>query len=490
MVDDSLVLITRSSRWRSLSVSFILVLLAGVGYCFPLYSDVLMTALGMSRSQLTLVPALLNVGGGLVAPAGLCITKLGLRTAILVAGGLITVGYVGMYTISTSESVQSLLGDLGLVTVAYVLAFVMGHGSGWLDCIGVTANTTNYPAAKGQVTGITKCIFGLAAPTVTLLFTTLHGAEGSPLTFLLLVAFMVLLIIPLASLLVAFDPTPCPSAAVCDHIFSQVNILGLTLALLQIVDFFLGVPKWLSLLMVVSLFALMIALPVRAERHLSPTEYTSISPAARTSNSYYYIGTAPLKSALFWAAFVGLSAAFGGGLAFINNQAQLIPSDIPDRGRVVGALLTVVTATSAASRVLTGWVADRSRLLPRPGYVIILIITMAAAFTLLSRSSTVRNLFICGPMIGFCFGGMWALTPPLCVDLFGDHHLPLVYSSMRGTLLVGALLISSATTSIFYTPEELYSRSFSAITVILLVAGLLPWLWIFLKTRTWYSAAF
>ncbi|KAF4745196.1 hypothetical protein FOZ63_021054, partial [Perkinsus olseni] len=158
--------------------------------------------------------------------------------------------------------------------------------------------------------------------------------------------------------------------------------------------------------------------------------------------------------------------------------------------RVVGALLTVVTATSAASRVLTGWVADRSRLLPRPGYVIILIITMAAAFTLLSRSTTVRNLFICGPMIGFCFGGMWALCPPLCVDLFGDHHLPLVYSSMRGTLLVGALLISSATMSIFYTPEHLYSRSFSAITVILLVAGLLPWLWIFLKTRTWYSAAF
>ncbi|KAF4745195.1 hypothetical protein FOZ63_021054, partial [Perkinsus olseni] len=167
--------------------------------------------------------------------------------------------------------------------------------------------------------------------------------------------------------------------------------------------------------------------------------------------------------------------------------------------RVVGALLTVVTATSAASRVLTGWVADRSRLLPRPGYVIILIITMAAAFTLLSRSTTVRNLFICGPMIGFCFGGMWALCPPLCVDLFGDHHLPLVYSSMRGTLLVGkpcplpmvtdllpgALLISSATMSIFYTPEHLYSRSFSAITVILLVAGLLPWLWIFLKTRTW-----
>ncbi|KAF4691339.1 hypothetical protein FOZ60_015745 [Perkinsus olseni] len=332
-------------------MSFILVLLAGVGYCFPLYSDALMTALGMSRSQLTLVPALLNVGGGLVAPAGLCITKLGLRTAILAAGGLITVGYVGMYTISTSESVQSLLGDLGLVTGSLL-----------------TANTTNYPSAKGQVTGITKCIFGLAAPTVTLLFVTLHGAEGSPLTFLLL-----------------------------------VNVLGLTLALLQLVDFFLGVPKWLSLLMVVSLFALMIALPVRAERHLSPTEYTSISPAPRTSNSYYYIGTAPLKSALFWAAFVGLSAAFGGGLAFINNQAQLIPSDIPDRSRVVGALLTVVTATSAASRVLTGWVADRSRLLPRPGYVIILIITMAAAFTLLSRSTTVRNLFICGPMIGVLF---------------------------------------------------------------------------------------
>ncbi|EEQ98056.1 hypothetical protein Pmar_PMAR016134 [Perkinsus marinus ATCC 50983] len=271
-------------------MSFVLVLLAGIGYCFPLYSDALMHALGMSRSQLTLVPALLNVGGGLVTPAGFCITTWGLKIAIMIAGILMIVGYLGMYTISTVTAVQSVLGDLGLVAVAYLLAFTMGHGSGWLDCIAVTANTTNYPTAKGQATGITKCIFGVAAPTITLLFITFNGTQSD-------------------------------------------------------------------------------TYPLRAERLVNnPSEYAAISPAMARSDFLYY--------------YSGLSAAYGGGLAFINNQAQIIPSaDTTDRAHIVGALLTTVTATSAASRVITGWAADRLTFLSRPGYVVLLIAMMAAAFT-------------------------------------------------------------------------------------------------------------
>lgn len=363
-----------------------------------------------------------------------------------------------MYTISTVTAVQSVLGDLGLVAVAYLLAFTMGHGSGWLDCIAVTANTTNYPTAKGQATGITKCIFGVAAPTITLLFITFNGtqSDSSPLSFLLLVVMMVLIIIPLSALFIAIDPSLCPSGDVCNHIFGRINALGLTLALVQLLDFFLGVPKWVGLLLVVLLFALMVAYPLRAERLVNnPSEYAAISPAmARSDFLYYYSGDEPLKSILFWEAFIGLSAAYGGGLAFINNQAQIIPSaDTTDRAHIVGALLTTVTATSAASRVITGWAADRLTFLSRPGYVVLLIAIMAAAFTvgkyfgefpktfscsqLLSKSTTVSVLFLSGPLIGFCFGGMWALTPPLCADLFGEHNLPVVYSSMRGTLLVG-----------------------------------------------------
>ncbi|KAF4676480.1 hypothetical protein FOL47_006118 [Perkinsus chesapeaki] len=303
---------------------------------------------------------------------------------------------------------------------------------------------------------------------------------------------MVLLVVPLSTLFVSLDPSPCPSSEALHPPFARVNAIGLTLALLQLLNFFLGLPKLISLALVVVLFTIMVALPLTAaKRHLAtPLGYTSVVPTrADTHQGFYYTGNTPLKSPLFWFAFVGLSAAFGGGLAFMNNQAQLLPPEIPDRPRTVGALLTVVTASSAASRVIIGWAADRVKVLTRPGYIVILITTMIVAFLILSNSpSAPATLFICGPLIGFCFGGLWSLTPPLCADLFGDHNLPLVYSSMRGTLLVGALLIASATMSVFYTPAYRYSRSFGAVAVVLTVAGLLPWLAIALKTRAWYSS--
>jgi len=163
---------------------------------------------------------------------------------------------------------------------------------------------------------------------------------------------------------------------------------------------------------------------------------------------------ARLLTARFWLLF-GVSVVLtGSGLSISNNLAQICAAAgiAPAQS---AAVLGTFSVSSCAGRVALGAAADAAlgrAVSARAGappptaasrralWLALVAVGTAGAHTALARggADAPRAARALVPVVGFFYGGFWALMPSLAADLFGADGFALTYGLLRPAVILGS----------------------------------------------------
>jgi hypothetical protein len=171
---------------------------------------------------------------------------------------------------------------------------------------------------------------------------------------------------------------------------------------------------------------------------------TSLSAALRTLN-------------LYLSAFIFFCIA-GSGLVTINNVASIVKAYRPDSDASAGAAATADLHVILAGlgnflgRMLIGLFSDRllARGVARPKFLVVNAALMSAAYFALSFSLPTAALYPLVFVIGWSFGGTFAVCTSIAADLFGAQHHGAVYGALELGPACGAVFFATLIVNTFY----------------------------------------
>ncbi|KAG8082581.1 hypothetical protein GUJ93_ZPchr0014g47286 [Zizania palustris] len=159
-----------------------------------------------------------------------------------------------------------------------------------------------------------------------------------------------------------------------------------------------------------------------------------------------------LVKADFWLLFIVYFCGVGTGVTVLNNLAQI--------GMAVGAddttiLLCLFGFCNFVGRILGGSVSEyfvRSRMLPRPFWMMCTQIIMAITF-LLFATGLHSLIFVSTTLLGICYGVQFAVMIPTVSELFGLKDFGLMYNFMLLVNPLGAFFFSVLLAGYIYDKE-------------------------------------
>ncbi|KAG8463133.1 hypothetical protein KFE25_011130 [Diacronema lutheri] len=160
-------------RARVLVSALVVETVGGLTFFFPLYSETLRRAYGLSNGSVQLLASLQNVGGAVGLHIGLLYDALGPRTTVLlglVVGG---VGWGGLW----AALAYSLPAPF---TALAVLAFLQGHGQMIADCASVPTVALHFPAEQYALAlGLVKSLIGLSGSLAAQVYAALYAPPAA-----------------------------------------------------------------------------------------------------------------------------------------------------------------------------------------------------------------------------------------------------------------------------------------------------------------------
>ncbi|KAL4421540.1 hypothetical protein ABPG75_010831 [Micractinium tetrahymenae] len=158
-----------------------------------------------------------------------------------------------------------------------------------------------------------------------------------------------------------------------------------------------------------------------------------------------------LASPDFWLLSTACAIGTGTGLTLLNNLAQLVAA-LSSQSRAIPVLVSFFGVSNCAGRLLLGHIPERllhTRGTPRLLFLPLVSALMSAA----SLALAAANLGLLAPavaLVGFAYGGHWALLPTLVSELFGLRRFAANLALVMMAPSVGSVALSMALTIWFY----------------------------------------
>ncbi|MDF1540133.1 MAG: OFA family MFS transporter [Candidatus Thorarchaeota archaeon] len=315
--------------------------------------------------------------------------KVGPRKVATIGGILLGIGYLLATFVDVVTAGQELLGTIYLVITYGIIG---GAGIGFAYVCPIAALVKWFPDKKGSITGIAVAGFGAGAlvfgyvEQALLLAPVIAGFSAVAGTFLVLgIAYLILVVLG-----------------------AQVLV---------------NPPEgWL------------------------PEGYTPPAPAADGTGKDILPGEM-IKKGTFWLLWLAFVLAATAGLMTLGNVKSAAIDIDPLADAVI--LVGVMSILNAAGRIVWGTVSDK---LGRENTMMTMFIVLAGgmfSFALLTTvpGTTWIAIMAVASLIGFCFGGNFALFPSATADNWGSKNVGKNYGVMFTAYgiagIVGGLLAGS-----------------------------------------------
>lgn len=289
--------------------------------------------------------------------------RVGPTKVATVGGVLLGIGYILAGLVDFIATGNELLGFLWLVLSYGVIS---GAGIGFAYVCPIAALVKWFPDLKGLITGIAVAGFGAGALIFTQVETALIPEDGTVGTAFLLLGFLYLILVVGSAQLLRNPPS-----------------------------------DWTP--------------PIHSKKiSPSPTPQMGldVQPREMIQTPEFW---------LLWGMFVLAAAA---GLMTIGNVKSFVQIKNPEIDAVMAATIAGILAIfNAAGRIVWGAISDR---VGRTATMIIMFATLGLAmffFGLQPTNADILTLTIGASIIGFCFGGNFALFPSATADYFGTKNI-------------------------------------------------------------------
>lgn len=501
--------------WVGLAAAVWVLIAAGNGYNFPLYSPSLKSVLGLNQQQITILGVANDIGENIGLLPGIACNKFPPWALLSVGVVFCFLGY-GVLWLTVTQTVIGL--PYWLIWVALVVAT---NSTTWFGTAVLVTNMRNFPLSRGTVSGILKGYAGIAAAVYTVIYKLVLKDSDSELLLILTLG------IPILCLAMMYFIRPCSPASGEDSsehvhfIFSQVAsvLLALYLLITTIISGVVSLSDTVTYILVLIMVIILmspLAIPVKmtlfpaehkrrvppsdSSDHLVPKEGEStptdslLTPSSSGTNlgSFYEnedaldagmllaVGEGAVKKkrrprrgedfkirealikADFWLLWVVSFLGVGAGVTVLNNLAQIgVAFGLED----TTLLLTLFSFCNFVGRIGSGAISEhfvRLKMIPRTLWMTFALMVMLVTFIPFAFALN-GILYAAIPLLGICYGVLYAIMVPTVSELFGLKHFGLIYSFMGLGNPIGALLFSGMLAGYVYDAEAAKQSSSSCV---------------------------
>ncbi|KAF8389158.1 hypothetical protein HHK36_025851 [Tetracentron sinense] len=182
--------------WVGLGAAVWVLIAAGNGYTFPLYSHSLKSVLGFNQQQLTMLGVAIDIGSSMGILPGVICNKFPPWVLLFIGTLTCFLGY-GVLWLALSQTVAFLPYWVLFCMYVYHHTFsiwqlwlalcIAGNSCAWFGTSVLVTNMRNFPLSRGTIAGILKGYAGLSAAVYTEIYSTvLHNSSSNLLLFLTL----------------------------------------------------------------------------------------------------------------------------------------------------------------------------------------------------------------------------------------------------------------------------------------------------------------
>lgn len=382
-----------SHRWSVILGAFIIQVCLGSIYAWSIFQTALRSGVYNWPSLYTQLPFAAGLASfaGFMIFAGRWQDRTGPRKVAITGGILLGIGYLLAGLVDIVSSGDPVFGTIWLI-VTY--GIISGAGIGFAYVCPIAALVKWFPDRKGLITGIAVAGFGAGALVMGYLETYLLGL-----------------------------PTIFPLVG---GAFLILGALYFTLVVSG--SFLLRNPPAIW----------------------KPTNFVSSSQKAGAKGKDF-MPREMIATAVFWLIWMMFLFASTAGLMTLGNVKSAaaaaidpITVGLPIWGLIASIIVGVMSLFNAIGRVIWGAVSDRiGRVTTMVIMFIILTIGMFSFAILSTTSASWVVVMVVASLIGFCFGGNFALFPSSTADYFGSKtvgsNYGMLFTSYGVAGIIGAL---------------------------------------------------
>ncbi len=339
-------------------------------------------------TQLPFAAGLASFAGFMVF-AGRWQDKVGPRKVATLGGILLGIGYVLAFMVDAVAAGDEIIGTLWLVVTYGVVG---GAGIGFAYVCPIASLVKWFPDKKGTITGIAVAGFGAGALVFGYVEQFLLALFKAPTELKIGNPFLILGVVYLLGVVIGSQLLRNPPVG------------------------------WL------------------------PAGYT---PPAKTADGkgIDFMPGQMIRTSSFWVLWIMFALAATAGLMTLGNVTKAAVEIDLDAAAVAALILGVMSLLNAAGRIVWGGVSDR---LGRENTMALMLSVLAAGMfvfawmTLPTTSATWVAVMAIASLIGFCFGGNFALFPSATADFFGSKNVGknygVVFTAYGIAGIIGALV--------------------------------------------------
>ncbi|XP_061945987.1 protein NUCLEAR FUSION DEFECTIVE 4-like isoform X2 [Populus nigra] len=462
--------------WVGLAAAVWVLIAAGNGYNFPLYSPSLKSVLGLNQQQITILGVANDIGESVGLLPGIACNKFPPWALLSVGVVFCFLGY-GVLWLTVTQTVIGL--PYWLIWVALVVAT---NSTTWFGTAVLVTNMRNFPLSRGTVSGILKGYAGIAAAVYTVIYKLVLKDSDSELLLILTLG------IPILCLAMMYFIRPCSPASGEDSsehvhfIFSQVAsvLLALYLLITTIISGVVSLSDTVSYILVLIMVIILmspLAIPVKMtlfpaehKRHVPPSDSSDhLVPKEGESTPTDSLLT-PSSSGTNLGSFYENDDALDADILLAVGEGAVKKKRRPRRGVAFGLedttlLLTLFSFCNFVGRIGSGAVSEhfvRLKMIPRTLWMTFALMVMLVTFILFAFALN-GILYAAIPLLGICYGVLYAIMVPTVSELFGLKHFGLIYSFMGLGNPIGALLFSGTLAGYVYDAEAAKQSSSSCV---------------------------
>lgn len=534
-------------KWLAAVASIWIQCSCGASYAFGIYSPVLKSSQGYDQSTLDTVSVFKDIGANAGILSGFLYSAVAVIRRHHPSSSPSFSGITGPWVVHLVGAIQCFLGYFfmwlsvtGIIHKPHVylmclFMFLAAHSQTFFNTANVVTAVHNFPGHSGTIVGIMKGYLGLSGAVLIQVYLALF--EGSPSTFLLILALLPTLLSVFLMFLVRIEATYTSDDKRHLNSFSAIAlILAAYLMILIILENVITLPSWSRLIMF-SILLVVLSSPIsvakRAQKSdlsgLDDTLSTTTTPLINDQESKLSqcISSAEcdevttnliqkrtssqnmvrfgeeinlwqaMRTVNFWLLFIAMLCGMGSGLATVNNISQI--------GESLGyatversALVSLWSIWNFLGRFGAGYVSDI--FLQRKGWARPLFMTLTlAAMTgghVIIASGFPGNLYVGSVLVGVCYGSQWSLMPTITSEIFGVKHMGTIFNTIAIASPIGSYILSVRIIGYIYDKnafrgnvcygKNCFMLSFSILASVSL-GGFFVALVLFFRTRKFYS---
>lgn len=428
--------------WWTLASCMSTMLVAGTLYGFGAWSPAIKDAYHFNQDVIATMAVASHLGNYIVIDSGMLITRFGTVFGMVLGCTYASVGYLFLWSCIVIWP--------GQVPTGFIIAacWLFGHGCGTIDNAVMTEALSDFRAFKGYANGCIKAYYGLGTATVAMIYEAVFRPNKA--------SFLLFLGIYAALCAVVFVPVVAKTKGLVDGSartnakkfrFLAVGIFVFALYFFMVQLFKNHITqKWwkIILLTVVVGMASLFALPIdfRPNRKRSDSGVIVVKvivpPPVRDVS-----GLKMMTYLDFWLFVCVCVVGQGIGLMTISNASQILPACIGrNADHDTTAFVASIAIFNSLARLVFGMSSEKLRgKVPRSVFFVIAIFFLTCGCTLFwlgNGSST----WVAAVLVGFGYGGLWGVQPPMVSELFGMSDFSFKYSMSAMAAAAGSVLFN------------------------------------------------